>query len=77
MNLYRDKFFLLVKQQETVGLHAKDGLYGSLRSEVHQIENLIVEREKSSGSSIELHSLMRTMLMLRRHADDFMLRRDL
>ena len=77
LNLYRDKFFLLVKQQETVGLHAKDGLYGSLRSEVHQIENLIVEREKSSGSSIELHSLMRTMLMLRRHEKDFMLRRDL
>ena len=77
LNIYREKFFLLVKQQETVGLHAKDGLYGSLRSEVHQIENLIVEREKSSGSSFELHSLMRTMLMLRRHEKDFMLRRDI
>jgi methyl-accepting chemotaxis protein len=77
LNLYREKFFLLVKQQETVGLHAKDGLYGSLRSEVHQIENLIVDREKSSGSSFELHSLMRTMLMLRRHEKDFMLRRDI
>jgi methyl-accepting chemotaxis protein len=76
LNHYRDKFFLLVKQQKTVGLHAKDGLYGSLRSEVHQIENLIKEREKSSGSSLALHSLMRTMLMLRRHEKDFMLRRD-
>jgi methyl-accepting chemotaxis protein len=45
LNVYRDKFFLLVKQQETVRLYVKDGLYGSLRSEVHQIENLIVERE--------------------------------
>jgi methyl-accepting chemotaxis protein len=76
LNLYRDKFFLLVKQQQIVGLHAKDGLYGSLRSEVHQIEQLITEREKSSGSNLELHSLMRTMLMLRRHEKDFMLRRD-
>ncbi|MFT5298116.1 MAG: methyl-accepting chemotaxis protein [Colwellia sp.] len=76
LNLYRDKFVLLVKQQKTVGLHAKDGLYGSLRSEVHQIENLITEREKSSGASLALHSLMRTMLMLRRHEKDFMLRRD-
>jgi methyl-accepting chemotaxis protein len=76
LNLYRDKFSHLVKQQQKVGLHAKDGLYGSLRNEVHQIENLIIEREKLSGSSIELHSLMRTMLMLRRHEKDFMLRRD-
>jgi methyl-accepting chemotaxis protein len=76
LSLYRDKFFLLVKQQQIVGLHAKDGLYGSLRSEVHQIEQLITEREKSSGSNLDLHSLMRTMLMLRRHEKDFMLRRD-
>lgn len=73
---YQNTFSLLVKQQRIVGLHAKDGLYGSLRNEVHQIENLLTEREKSSGSSYELHSLMRTMLMLRRHEKDFMLRRD-
>jgi methyl-accepting chemotaxis protein len=77
LHLYRDKFLLLVKQQQAVGLHAKDGLYGSLRSEVHQIESLITEREESSGSSLEFHSLMRTMLMLRRHEKDFMLRRDI
>jgi len=73
---YQEIFSRLVKQQQKVGLHAKDGLYGSLRSQVHQIESLLTDREKSFGASIELHSLMRTMLMLRRHEKDFMLRRD-
>lgn len=76
LSTYQLTFFQLVKQQKIVGLHAKDGLYGSLRNEVHQIENLLLEREKLSGSSLELNSLMRTMLMLRRHEKDFMLRRD-
>ncbi|PKI14816.1 methyl-accepting chemotaxis protein [Colwellia sp. 12G3] len=76
LTTYQNTFFLLVKQQQIVGLNAKDGLYGSLRNEVHQIENLLTEHEKLSGSSYELHSLMRTMLMLRRHEKDFMLRRD-
>jgi len=74
---YRNTFSLLIKQQQIVGLHAKDGLYGSLRNEVHQIESLLIEHETLSGSSIAVHSLMRTMLMLRRHEKDFMLRRDL
>jgi len=73
---YQQTFSLLVQQQQIVGLHAKDGLYGSLRNEVHQIESLLTERERLTGSSLELHSLMRTMLMLRRHEKDFMLRRD-
>ncbi|KGJ95922.1 methyl-accepting chemotaxis protein [Colwellia psychrerythraea] len=73
---YRNKFITLAKQQQSVGLHAKDGLYGSLRNEVHQIENLLTEREQLSGSTLDIHSLMRTMLMLRRHEKDFMLRRE-
>jgi len=76
LTTYQSTFSLLVKQQQIVGLNAKDGLYGSLRSEVHQIENLLLERENLSGASLELNSLMRTMLMLRRHEKDFMLRRD-
>jgi methyl-accepting chemotaxis protein len=76
LNSYQNTFYLLVKQQKIVGLHAKDGLYGSLRNEVHQIESLLTKRESLSGSNYELHSLMRTMLMLRRHEKDFMLRRD-
>ncbi len=74
---YRDKFSLLVKQQRIIGLHSNDGLYGSLRSEVHIIENLLIERENDSSSTLEIHSLMRTILMMRRHEKDFMLRRDL
>jgi methyl-accepting chemotaxis protein len=30
LNSYQNTFYLLVKQQKIVGLHAKDGLYGSL-----------------------------------------------
>jgi len=74
---YHNKFSLLVKQQQNIGLHAKDGLYGSLRSEVHQIENFLIEREKISDTNLEVDSLMRTMLMLRRHEKDFMLRRNI
>jgi len=74
---YQDKFTALVKQQQNVGLHAKDGLYGSLRNDVHQIEHLLTEQERLSGVSLQIHSLMRTMLMLRRHEKDFMLRRDI
>jgi len=77
LNSYQNTFYLLVKQQQIVGLHAKDGLYGSLRNEVHQIESLLTKRENSAGPSYQVHSLMRTMLMLRRHEKDFMLRRDL
>jgi len=74
---YHNKFSLLVKQQQNIGLHAKDGLYGSLRSEVHQIENFLIEREKILDTNLEVDSLMRTMLMLRRHEKDFMLRRNI
>lgn len=77
LNSYQNTFYLLVKQQQKVGLNAKDGLYGSLRNEVHQIEGLLTKHESSDGSSYEVHSLMRTMLMLRRHEKDFMLRRDI
>ena len=73
---YRDKFVELSEQQKKVGLHAKDGLYGSLRAKVHNIEDLIKNYEKQHGANLQTHSLMRTMLMLRRHEKDFMLRRD-
>jgi len=76
LNSYQEKFHDLVQEQQTIGLHAKDGLYGSLRKEVHQIENLLTQSEQSDDSKIDVNSLMRTMLMLRRHEKDFMLRRD-
>jgi len=74
---YRSHFLALAQQQKKIGLHAKDGLYGSLRSQVHKIETLINDEEKSLGENALSHSLMRTMLMLRRHEKDFMLRKQL
>jgi len=74
---YKQQFATLVKQQQTIGLHAEDGLYGSLRSEVHQIESLLTKQEESLSLTTDVNSLMRTMLMLRRHEKDFMLRRNM
>ncbi len=74
---YRQQFLLLAEQQQLIGIDATDGLYGSLRSQVHKVETLIKEYEQKYGESAELHSLMRTMLMLRRHEKDFMLRKQL
>ena len=74
---YKVQFEQLVKQQQVIGLHSKDGLYGALRFDVHQIELLIKHYETKQGASTQTHSLMRTMLMLRRHEKDFMLRRHL
>ena len=74
---YKGNFHALVEQQKVIGLNPKDGLYGALRDKVHQIEALITSYEKEHGVTRDTHSLMRTMLMLRRHEKDFMLRRDL
>lgn len=74
---YKENFHALVEQQQAIGLHPKDGLYGALRDKVHQIETLITGYEKEHGVTRDTHSLMRTMLMLRRHEKDFMLRGDL
>jgi len=74
---YKGNFHALVEQQKLIGLHPKDGLYGALRDKVHQIETLITGYEKEQGVTRDTHSLMRTMLMLRRHEKDFMLRGDL
>ena len=72
---YRQHFLLLAEQQQIIGLDAIDGLYGSLRAQVHKVESLVKEYEQQHGESAELHSLMRTLLMLRRHEKDFMLRK--
>jgi len=64
-----DKLFQqLVKLQLEIGLDAKSGLYGSLRSAVHDVETLA----KESGE----YEILFDMLMLRRNEKDFMLRRD-
>lgn len=66
---YRDKFMQLVSVQQNIGLHHKDGLYGSLRKAVHNVEDVLKAQKN--------YRLMSDMLMLRRNEKDFMLRSDL
>jgi methyl-accepting chemotaxis protein len=61
-------FKQLVSLQTEIGLDAKSGLYGSLRTAVHDIETLATDAEQ--------YELLFHMLMLRRNEKDFMLRRD-
>ena len=66
LSKYGEAFFDLSTQQQTIGLHSKDGLYGGLRSSIHEVEGLL---EQEAALLVEL-------LMLRRHEKDFMLRLD-
>ena len=63
---YKNRFLDLIAIQQKIGLHSKDGLYGSLRNAVHQAETEI----KALGD----HQLRADMLQLRRNEKDFMLR---
>lgn len=64
---YEALFNGVVEQQKLIGLHPKDGLYGSLRGSVHAVEEML-------GSSD--YELLSGMLQLRRNEKDFMLRLD-
>lgn len=66
---YGQDFQQLVAIQKQIGLHPKDGLYGSLREAVHGVE----KRVKAQGD----YHLLSDMLMLRRNEKDFMLRDNL
>ncbi len=69
LNIYAASFLDLVTLQTRVGMNPKDGLYGSLRSTVHQAEAIIKNQHNDR--------LMKDILMLRRREKDFMLRRDM
>lgn len=64
---YHQHFKDLVIMQQQIGLHAKDALYGELRSAVHDVETLIAK---------DNFQLLSEMLQLRRNEKDFMLRLD-
>ncbi|GAB1040683.1 MAG: methyl-accepting chemotaxis protein [Shewanella algae] len=66
---YRQLFAGVVKLQQEIGLDPKSGLYGELRSAVHNVESLVAEHN--------VPELMVLMLQLRRNEKDFMLRREL
>ncbi|MCK9473772.1 methyl-accepting chemotaxis protein [Sulfurimonas sp.] len=66
---YSKNFTNIVLTQQKVGLGPKDGLYGSLRESVHNLEDLL-----NKNQNYKLHT---DILMLRRAEKDFMLRSDL
>lgn len=69
LNRYSQNFNKIVSIQQKIGLTPKDGLYGSLRDSVHNLEALL-KKDKN-------YKLQSGMLMLRRAEKDFMLRSDL
>lgn len=66
---YAIKFSQLVSLQQDIGLTPTDGLYGRLRQSVHNVEDTLKRFEQDT--------LLKHMLMLRRHEKDFMLRLDM
>jgi methyl-accepting chemotaxis protein len=65
---YQGHFAAVVEQKRQLGLDEKSGLEGRLRASVHDIEARVAELQEPG--------LMITMLTMRRHEKDFMLRRD-
>ncbi|MBO7925686.1 HAMP domain-containing protein [Pseudoalteromonas sp. K222D] len=66
-SFYSD-FNEVVRLQKSIGLHQDDGLYGQLRSAVHEVESLLNQQDE--------YQLLTLMLQLRRAEKDFMLRLD-
>ncbi|SDO86228.1 methyl-accepting chemotaxis protein [Afipia sp. GAS231] len=65
---YQANFVAVVEQKRELGLDEKSGLEGRLRNSVHDIEARV--------EALHEQSLLVTMLTMRRHEKDFMLRRD-
>ncbi|UXI03569.1 methyl-accepting chemotaxis protein [Photobacterium sp. TY1-4] len=63
---YQTQFHQLVAIQQQIGLHEKDGLYGTLRDAAHALESLINQQNNAP--------LQVQLLQLRRDEKDFMLR---
>jgi methyl-accepting chemotaxis protein len=65
---YQGNFTAVLEQKRQLGLDEKSGLEGRLRASVHDIESRVDQLKESA--------LLITMLRMRRHEKDFMLRRD-
>ena len=65
---YQAHFVAVVEHKRQLGLDEKSGLEGRLRASVHDIESRVDQLQEPR--------LLTTMLMMRRHEKDFMLRRD-
>lgn len=66
ISAYAAAFSSVVALQQTIGLNAEHGLYGALRDSAHQVEGVVGDDP----------ALLASLLMLRRHEKDFMLRRN-
>lgn len=69
LNQYQQAFNEVVQLQQEIGLTPKTGLYGTLRTSVHNVESMLKEYDQLS--------LQVAMLQLRRNEKDFMLRREM
>jgi len=69
INQYENIFLELINIQKKIGLNYTDGLYGSLRSSVHKVQDIA----KRSNDFI----LLSNIYELRKHEKDFMLRGDM
>ncbi len=69
INQYQDVFISLIEKQQEIGLHSKDGLYGSLRASVHKVQD--------SAKKSRNNKLLAIIYDLRKQEKDFMLRRDM
>jgi methyl-accepting chemotaxis protein len=65
---YQSHFSVVVAEKVRLGLDEKSGLEGRLRGSVHDVETIV--------DQLHQPDLAVTMLMMRRHEKDFMLRRD-
>ncbi|MBB6162019.1 methyl-accepting chemotaxis protein [Rhizobium wenxiniae] len=68
LTAYEAAFATLVKDNQDLGLDQNNGLEGAMRSAVHSIEDRL--------QSVEDVAIRASMLMMRRHEKDFILRRD-
>ena len=69
LDTYRNRFLGMVKLQQEIGFNHQEGLYGSMRSAIHRVEDIL--------QTTQQYQLLTDMLMLRRHEKDFMLRNDI
>ncbi|MGX9460338.1 methyl-accepting chemotaxis protein [Shewanella sp. A14] len=69
LNEYKEIFYEVVALRINIGLTPESGLYGKLRTAVHNVEAVLSQSADDA--------LLVSMLQLRRNEKDFMLRRDI
>ena len=73
---YTNEIALAAEARERLGFTENEGLEGTLREAVHNIENRLAELIDEGIDSTTIDPLLVKMLMMRRHEKDFMMRGD-